>query len=107
LITTVVVAKGVYEIFLFELDRDEDVCSRGDGKDEMGHSHRRRGPECEEPAEIEWMANVPVKHRRPEFQLRVWSSDQKQEHLSQSKQIEVIDQERAAQHQQPAYGVKP
>src|SRR6185295_13690161 len=42
LITTIILAEGVHEIFLFELDRDEDVCSRGDSEDEMRHRHRRR-----------------------------------------------------------------
>src|SRR5689334_24278110 len=47
LIATVLLAVSVHEIFLLELDRDEDVSSRGDGKDEMGHSHRRRAPKSE------------------------------------------------------------
>ena len=57
-------------------------------------------------AEIPRMSPVPVKDRRSEFQLRVWSSDQIQEHLPQSEQIEVIDQERGAQNQQPANRVE-
>jgi len=42
-ISTILIAMRVDEIFLFELDRDEDVCSRSDSEDEMSDGHDRRG----------------------------------------------------------------
>jgi hypothetical protein len=81
-VTPVLVAVCADEISLFKLNRQEDVGSRGDGKDEMSYRHRRRGPECKEPAEIKRMPNVAIENRSSEFQLRVRLADQYEENLS-------------------------
>ena len=102
-VTSIFVAVRVNEISLFKLYSQENVSRSGHREDEMGDRHRGCEPECEQPAEIEWVTHVTIEHRRPEFQLFVLSADQEQKYLSQSKEIEVIDQERACQDQQPTH----
>ena len=66
-VTSVLIAVRADEISFFKLNRQEDVCSRGDGKDEMRDRHRWRRPEGKQPAEIERMTNVAIEDRGSEF----------------------------------------
>src|SRR5450432_331726 len=56
------------EIAFLELDRDEDIdrCCKGEQQVRRGHGRCR--PECEEPADVEWMTNQAIRARRPEFE---------------------------------------
>ena len=48
------------------------------------------------------MTHVAIQHRRLERQRRVRLAAQLQPHLPQAEQVEVVDEERRDQHQQPA-----
>ena len=54
---------GRDEVALFELDRHEDVGRGHYGEQQVRHRHRRRGPEREEPAQIQRVTNQTVRAR--------------------------------------------
>ena len=73
-------------------------------KSRCASGHRRRAPESEQPADVEWMPDEPVWSRCPESQCGVRPAAEVQPDLAQAEQIEVIDQECGDQHQRPAEG---
>ena len=98
---------GPYHVALLELDGDEDVCGRRDGEDEVGDGHRRRRPEGHDEAEIDGVPDVAVPSARRELHRRVGHASQEQEDLPEAEEIEVIDEERADQHDHPAREGEP
>lgn len=94
------------KVSLLKLDRHEDVRRGRESEDEMRQCHRRRGPESKQPAEVQRVTYVTIKHRCPELELRVLPADQIQVDLPESKEIEVIDQKCAAQHEHPTRGAE-
>src|SRR5215813_6668841 len=90
------------QICLFELNGDKDVAGRCERKYEMRNGHRRSRPKCEQPAEIQWMADVPVRPRRSESQPRIRPGEQIEVDLPKSEKIKVVDQKRADQHDEPS-----
>ena len=70
------------EVSFLELDGQQDVRRRRDRKHQMRQRHRRRHPECEEPADVERMPNETVRSGSRETQARIWTSDEIQPHLS-------------------------
>jgi hypothetical protein len=57
LVAAVRIAVRGDEIALLELDRGQNVAGRRQREDEVRHCHRRRAPEGEQPADVEWMAH--------------------------------------------------
>src|SRR5438105_1969865 len=101
LAVTRVLRMEAHEIALLELDRHENVRRRHHREEQMGHGHRRRAPKCEEPSDVQRMTHELVWSGRAELQFRVRLSDQLQPHLTESEEIEVIDEECRHQHESP------
>ena len=95
------------EVFLFQLDRHQDVRSCGQSEQEVRSSHRRREPECAQPTDVKWMPHPLVRPRRHEAERLVLLAPRKQPDLPKAKEIEMVDQERRDQNQQPAEDVHP
>ena len=87
----------INQITLLELNRHQNIESRGYSEEQMRRRHRGRSPECEEPAQIEGVADMTVRPRRPEFELSILSAHQKKVNLSQPKKVEVVYKECARQ----------
>src|SRR5947209_7348144 len=104
LLTVLLVRLAVYvrHVALFELKRDEDVCGRGDGEDEVADRHARRGPERDDEAEHDGMADDLVEKDSPESEVRVLAPALVHVDLPESEEVEVVDEERADEHQRPA-----
>lgn len=90
------------QVPLLELNCQENIGGCGYGKNQMGHSHRRRGPEGKEPAEIERMAHVSLGPRRLKLHRRTLSACQIEVDLSQPEEIKVVDQKGGRQNNEPA-----
>ena len=88
------------EVALFELDRHEDVGRGHHGEQQVRHRHRRRGPEREEPAQIQRVTNQSIRARGDEVQRRVLAATEVQPDLAKSEQVEVVDQQGGDEHQQ-------
>ena len=61
-----------------------------------------RGPEGEQKAEVDRMPDPLVEERRPEHRWRQRLAPQPRIDLAQTKQLEMVDQEGAEQHERPA-----
>src|SRR5262249_25621291 len=85
-----------------ELDRQQDVSCRSDREEQMCERHHWRHPECEEPADVERVSHKAVWSRSHELHGLIGSSQQVQPDLTQTEQVEVVDQERRDKHQSPA-----
>jgi hypothetical protein len=70
-ISPVLLAVEADQIPLFELQGDEDVSGRRDGKQEMPEGHRRAGPEGEQEPEHEGVADIAIGSGGPERGRRV------------------------------------
>src|SRR6516164_6318426 len=68
----------------------------------MTLSHLRAGPEGNDESEHDRMPDDAVEQRRLERDWGIRLTAEMQEHLAQSEQIEVIDQKRGDEHDQPA-----
>src|SRR5262245_13442829 len=73
----------------------------------MRHSHRRCCTERKQPSKIQRMTNVTIDRRGVEYQLRVLSPPQEEIDLSQSEQIEMIQEKSGDQDKKPAFRPKP
>src|SRR5437588_9716554 len=104
LMTVLLVRLAVYvrHVALFELKRDEDVCGRGDGEDEVADRHARRGPERDDEPEHDGMADDLVEKDRPESEVRVLPPALIHVDLPESEEVEVVYEERAEEHKRPA-----
>src|SRR2546423_836949 len=92
----------VHHVALLELDGDEYVGSRGDGEDEVADRHARRGPERDDKAEHDRVADELVKKDRPESEVRVLAPALIQVDLPESEEVEVVNEKRAEEHKRPA-----
>src|SRR5262247_3201251 len=101
-IAPILVAELGDQIAFFQEDADKDVCGRDGGEEKVPCRHHRRRPESDDEAEIDRMPHQPVQNRRFEVRLRHGVPDQMKGHLLQPEQLEMVDQERAGQDDQPA-----
>src|SRR5262245_19930334 len=69
----------------------------------MGSSHSRSRPERKQPSEIQWMSDVSVRPWRSESQPRIGRPAQVEIDLPEPEKIEVVDQKRADQHDEPSH----
>src|SRR5580704_19674675 len=98
----IIVAEHLGEIVLLEENSDEDVGCRHRRKQQVPDSHRWRRPEWYYESEIDRMPHEIVKHRRLEPYRRHIASGEIIDNLMQAEQLEMVDHERASEHQQPA-----
>ena len=68
----------------------------------MSYCHRRRRPKCDDETEIDWVPHELVEQRG--LKLRFWhcATEKIVGDLMQAKQLKMVDQECAGQHEQPA-----
>src|ERR1041385_4741627 len=96
-----------HQIPLLKLDCNKYVRSRTNCIHQMRRSHQWRSPSHQQPPHIQRMPHQPIWPRRTEFIRRIRLADQVQPHLTQSKQIEMVDQKGSHQYGQPTKSVKP
>ena len=101
-VAAVFVAKHLDQIALFQEDADEDVGSGHRCEQQMSNRHRRRRPERDDEAEVDRVPHEFVVQRRPKTWRRRLDAAEVVGDLMQSEQLEVVDQEGAAQRRQPA-----
>ena len=68
-IAAILIPEQCDHVTLFQGDSDKDVGSRHGGEEEMAVGHRRRRPERDDEAEIDWMPHHFVKQRSLEVRL--------------------------------------
>jgi len=68
-VAAILVAELLDQIVLFQLDADQNVAGDHDRKEQMTNGHRRRGPDREQDAEIDRVADTPVEQGRTEFRV--------------------------------------
>src|SRR5574341_2557044 len=95
---------SVDKIPLFPPNGDQDIGRRRNREDQMGCRHRWGGPERKQPAYIQGMAHVAIETRRLELQRRIGQALEIESYLPHAEQVEVIDQERRHEDQEPAAG---
>jgi hypothetical protein len=104
---TIVIAEQLDQIALFQKDPDEDV-GGGDGrKQQMSDRHERRRPEGDDEAEIDRMTHELVVERRAKHRRRWLLVRQILHHLLHAEQLEMVDQERAGEDEDPSEQGKP
>ena len=92
----------IHDIAFLELDRYEYV-RRSDGREkEMTGGHSRRRPERNDESKHDWMTHESVKEWSSESKVGVLFASPVRIDLAQTKKIEVVDHERAQQHDSPA-----
>src|SRR5580704_19173815 len=91
-----------YEVTLFEPDAEQDVPGRRHREHEVPERHDRRGPEGEDEAEVNRMADVAIEPRRAEVRLWQLPTTEPRDDLEHSEKLEVADEEGADEHQSPA-----
>jgi len=101
LIFDVVVAVEGAEIAFLELDGDQDVGGRHHREDEMSDRHVWCAPEGEKPADVERVSHEAVKAGRGETQRTVVDAAEVFPDLAEAEEIEVVDEKRGHQHEQP------
>src|SRR6185312_16083658 len=101
LIAAVFVAEEIDQIVLFQHYANEDVCGRRSRKQQMANSHRRHRPERDDQTEVEWVPHELVEQRSQKTWCRCRTAHEMAGHLMQPEQLEVVDQERAGQGEQP------
>src|ERR1044072_875969 len=67
----------------------------------MAYGHRGSGPKRNGPTDVKWMADQAVWQRRAEREANVKPTLEVQPHLSDSKQIQVINRQTDQWHKQP------
>lgn len=70
----------------------------------MRDRHGRSGPEGEEPAHVQRVSHKFVESGCLEGKSSLLFSQQIESHLPQSEQVEVVNEERGRQHQEPSKG---
>src|SRR5579872_5388006 len=70
----------------------------------MSERHVRGHPECKEKSEVKRMPNQAVREGSPECDLRVGVAHQWKPHLTQTEEIEMVDEEGHHQNGNPANG---
>ena len=91
-----------HEVPFLELDCQQDVSGRRYRKQQVGERHVWRHPEREKPADVQRMTYEFVWSRRFECHRSIWPAYQVKPYLSQTEQIEMIDQEGGQQNKSPA-----
>jgi hypothetical protein len=106
-----VVAIGVAverdQVALFqEFHRDQDVTGGAEREQQVADAHRRRRPERDQETEHQRMAHDAVEGAGHERLFALFAAGTRPAavvpHLFQTEQVEMVDQERAREHQQPA-----
>jgi Big-like domain-containing protein/Calx-beta domain-containing protein len=100
----VLLAVLIQEVALLEPHGDQDVSRQRAAEEEVPGAQGRRGPEGDQPADVERVTHLPVEERHPERQRMVLAADQEAPDLPRPEQIEVIDHQAGERHQQPAGG---
>ena len=91
-----------HEVALLELDRDQDVRRRHHREEQVRDRHRRRAPEREEPADVQRVAHIRYSTGVTNFSPLLRLPAQVAPDLPQPEQVEVVDDERRHEHEQPA-----
>lgn len=100
-VIAVLVAKLRDEVALLQLYGCQDITRSGERKQQVRHRHQRSSPECDDKTQIERVAHCFVKKRGAKRQVRVLFALKMQPHLAQPKQIKVVDQKCAEEHNGP------
>ena len=90
------------QVAFLKLDGDEDIGRRRQRKTQPTLAHGRRRPEGDDESQIDRVAADPIEQRRLELGRRNFLLPPVSPHLAQAEQVEMVDQEGAGQHRQPA-----
>jgi hypothetical protein len=101
-ISPVLLAVEADQIPLFELQGDEDVSGRREGKQEMPEGHRWTCPEGEQKPQHERVADIAIEPRGFERGRRVLLPGCVEVDLAEPEQVEMVNQERGHEHESPA-----
>ena len=98
----ILLAKVFHQVALLQLDGCEDVSRCQQRKKQVGSRHYRGRPEGDKKSEIKRVPYKTVKQGQAEGQAPVPVAAKLQPYLTQAKQVEVVDQEGADQHNGPS-----
>src|SRR5262249_18373750 len=101
-VTSVFLTEEFDQIPFLQCDTNKNVGRRDEGEEQMACSHHWRGPEGDDEAEIDRVPHKLVEHRRFETRLYPCFPGKVHNDLLQPEQFEMVDQERAQQHDKPA-----
>jgi hypothetical protein len=101
---TLVLRVRIDQVALFQLDRDQDAGGRQRGEHQVGGGHHRGRPERKQPTDMKRVTHLAIQPPGLEGDRGVLAGTEGKPHLAQSEQVEVVDQERGVEHQQPATG---
>src|SRR5580704_11023016 len=100
LVAAVFVSEGLDQIAFFQENSDEDVGRGHRGEQQMPSAHGGSRPKRDDKAQIDRVSHEFEKQRRPETRRRRLETGEIVDDLVQSKQLEMVDQESAAQRDQ-------
>src|SRR5262245_9582041 len=98
----VILAVLLDEIALLEPDAHEDVAGGHDREEEVADGHVGRGPEGDEEAEHEGVADQLVRAAELEADGLVGEAAEPQPNLAEAEEVEVVDDERGGGDEEPA-----
>src|SRR6185369_14086577 len=90
------------EVALFESDREQDVGCCCNRKQQVRGCHHGRHPKGEQPADVEWVSHDLVWSGSRKLQTALRLTQQVPPDLTQSEQVEMVDQEGRKENQSPA-----
>src|SRR5262244_978608 len=77
------------QISLLKPDRDQDVSSCGEGKDQVRHRHHGSRPEHQQPSHVQGVPHNSVRSGSSEVEWRIGYTAQIQPHLPEPEQVKV------------------
>ena len=95
------------QVPFLERDADEDVSGEQQGERQMPHRHHRCCPDGNQEPDHQRVPHDSVQRPDGKGGMRVGAVSKVQEDLPQSEQVEVVDDERGIQDDQPAEEEQP
>src|SRR5215218_7920452 len=96
-VPAVPVAEQRNQVRFLQTDADEDVSRRCDREEQVSDRHMRSGPEGQQEPGIDRVPHMLVEGRRLEGGRGQFAATHPRINLPEPEQLEVVDQERAAE----------
>src|SRR5205085_8014906 len=103
----VILAEQADEVALLMDDRDPHIGRHAERQEQVAVAHLRSGPEGEEEARVERMADLLIEERLAEYRRSGLAAPRVEPGLLKPEQFEMVDQEGAQEHDPPAEREQP